>query len=132
MSDVFQSGGYSEGETRERRHWRDSIPAGLHVVPEARVLNHYTTSLGTLTYDLDEQHGLVLSGGVGDDDGVVSLIFSLRPLNDEAAQVLPGLHPHTSLSLCDLLREPEMTVTNQKATSRAFDTKVNNNNQFCY
>lgn len=57
----------------------------------------------SLTHNLQKQHSLVLSGRVGDSDGVVALIVSLRPLYDKAAEVFPGLHPYTSFSVCDWL-----------------------------
>lgn len=57
----------------------------------------------SLTYDLDEQHGLVLAGGVVDADCVVALILPLRTLNDEAAQILPRLHPDAALRVADYL-----------------------------
>lgn len=57
----------------------------------------------SLTYDLDKQHSLVLAGRVVDTDCVVALILPLGTLNDEAAQVLPGLHPDAALRVADYL-----------------------------
>lgn len=56
-----------------------------------------------LTYDLDEQHSLVLAGRIVDTDRVVALILPLSTLNDEAAQVLPGLHPDAAFRVADYL-----------------------------
>lgn len=57
----------------------------------------------SLTHNLQKQHSLVLSSGIGDGDGVVALVISLCSLYDKAAEVFPGLHSHTAFSLCDWL-----------------------------
>lgn len=56
-----------------------------------------------LTNDLDKQHSLVLASRVLDTDCVVALILPLGTLNDEAAQVLPGLHSNSAFRVADYL-----------------------------
>ncbi|TNN49102.1 hypothetical protein EYF80_040707 [Liparis tanakae] len=50
---------------------------------------------------------LTFSGGSGtskqEGNGVVALVLPLRPLDDEAAQVFPGLHPQAPFGGCDWL-----------------------------
>ena len=67
------------------------------------IYSHVRRDETSPTYDLDEQHGFVLSGGVCHTDGVVPLILSLRPLNHKAAQCLPVVNTDAALRRCDYL-----------------------------
>lgn len=64
-----------------------------------------------LAHNLNKQHSLVLSSRVVDNDGVVALIISLRPLNDEAAQVLLGLNSYTTLGFFNWLERKRFFFT---------------------